>query len=333
MLILQQRVGGFLLGEEDGGAHDVAVAVNVSPATFLLHLCIRVVVVLAESHLVFVHRLYGPAAQVVHKTPEAVARVRHRHAPRVEVASHSPLCTGLFGLFGAHEYVVHHQHSAAVDAAPAVVLLHRGIALGVTTLVRVGGLINGLVFPAAVVVHEAPAAVGGVACRVYPFAGLGHLLPLASGILCHLLGGEHVAAHYVAVDVYAPPAAIELYGSPAACVSFEVPRALVLWHDAPRAVVVLVAEGLCGALEDRLLGLQSHCGEQCRSNYGEEFSHIGCCFIVLRLFIHRSVLSNLSAGGVPRCTSSCGLLWRSGPAAAGRGLAAPPRGWRCRQRS
>ena len=263
MLVLQQRVSGFGLREEDRRTHDIAVAVYIAPAAFLFHLRVGVVVVSTHGGHLFVHWLYGPAAEVIHETPQSVFGVGDRHAPCVVVAAHCPLCTSLFGLFGAHEDVVYHKHSATVYATPAVVLSDGGVALRVTSFVGTGFLVDGLVFPAAVVVYEAPATVGGIAGRVYPFAGFGHLLPLATSFLRHFLGGEHIAAHHVAVDVYAAPTSVDLHRCPSPDTSLELAGALVLWHQLPGAIVVFVAKSLRSALKHGFLCLGAHCEEHC----------------------------------------------------------------------
>ena len=129
MLILLQGIRRILGREEYGRRDDGAVAVDVAPTPFLLHLRVGVVVVGAERTLVGVEGLDRPAAQVVDEAPQPVLGVGDSHAPRVVVASYRPLGSGLLGLLGAEEDVVAHHDAAAVDAAPAAFLLGGGHAV------------------------------------------------------------------------------------------------------------------------------------------------------------------------------------------------------------
>ena len=280
VLELTQGVGGILGGEEDGGADDVAVAVDVGPAAFLLHLGVLIVVVLAKGALVLIEGLYGPTAEVVDKAPEVGLGVGDGHAPGVVVACDSPLCASLFGLLGAVEDIVDDQHAATIDAAPAAFLLDRGVALGVFAHVGIGSLIDRLVFPATVVVDEAPAAVGLVAGGVDPFAGLTHHLPFVTRLASHLLGGEEVAADEVAVDVDAAPMAVEFHRRPFAHAALEFAGTLILRHDAPTAVGVLIAETLHGTLVDGLLRRGSEGRQYCEY---EQYSKLFHCLIMYYL--------------------------------------------------
>ena len=204
----------------------------------------------------------GPAAQVVDEAPKSGLGVGGGAAPLVVVAAHGPLGAGFLGFFGAKEYVVDDQHAAAVDAAPATVFFHGGVAFRVATLVDVGGFVDGLEFPAAVVVDEAPAAVGGVAGGVDPLAGFAHGLPFLGGLACYVAFMEDVAADEVAVDVDDAPAVVEFDEGPFSGGAFEFAGALKAWVDDPVAVVAFVSEFLRRTLVGKRLCICKPCGKE-----------------------------------------------------------------------
>ena len=80
-----------------------------------------------------------------------------------------------------------------------------------------------------------------------------------------------------AVVVDAAPAAVELHGRPLARTALKLACTLILRHDAPAAVGVLVAETLHGAFVDGLLRRGSEGRQQCEY---EQYSKLFHCLMI-----------------------------------------------------